>query len=145
MRDYKSQEWVNARGPLGGHQAHIRKNVSLATVSKDEYPYTLLLSLIYHARAADGTPSDGGEWKRMDRTEEAVAEKFCNEQGALFGLVVTSDGTRDVFLFSPQPLDDGSVEALIQSANPEVDYRFEIIYDPAWKPYESILPGNGNT
>jgi hypothetical protein len=144
MLDYKLQEWVNARGRIGGHQANVRKNVSLAKVAREKYPYTLLLSLIYRARAADGTPSDGEEWQRLDRTEETAAEKFCREQGALFGLVVTSDGTRDVFFFLPKPLEEAVVEAVIQSSNPEVDYHFEIIHDPEWKPYERILAGNAD-
>jgi hypothetical protein len=145
MRDYKAHSWINARGPFGGHQANVRKNVSLADVSRHEYPYTLLLSLIYSNRAADGTPSDSGEWQRLDRTEERIADRFCIEHGALFGMVVTSDGTRDVFLFLPESLDDSAVDAVIQSATPEVDYRFEIIHDPAWIPYDRILPKNEST
>ena len=80
MADYKLQEWVNARGRVGGHQANVRKNVSLATIAREEYPFTLLLSLIYRARAADGTPSDGKEWQRLDRTEGAVAIQSTTEQ-----------------------------------------------------------------
>ena len=77
--------------------------------------------------------------QRLDRTEQGVADRFCNGHGALFGLVVTSDGTRDIFLFLPQRPDDACVDAEIQGANPEVDYSFEIIHDPAWRPYEHIL------
>ena len=145
MSDYKLQRWMNARGPFGGHQANVRKNVSLVDVPRSKYPYTLLLSLIYRNRAADGTPSDGGEWQRLDRTEESVAEKFCVEHEALFGMVVTSDWTRDIFLFLAEALDDGTIDTVIQSAKPEVDYRFEIIHDPAWIPYDRILPRNEST
>jgi hypothetical protein len=141
MSDYKSEQWINGRGPFSGHQAYVRKNVSLAAVPRSKYPFTLLLSLIYRSSAPDGTPCESGELKRLDRTEEAVADRFCNEHGALFGLVVTSDGTRDIFLFLPQRLAEDCADAVIQAANPEVDYSFEIIHDPAWRPYERILAG----
>lgn len=145
MRDYRTDRWINARGHFGGHFAYLRKNVSLADVSRREFPYTLFLSLIYINKAANGTPSSSGEWQRLDRTEEKIADKFCIEHGALFAVSVTSNGTRDVFLFLPQSLEDSAAEALIQSAAPEVDYRFEIIQDPAWIPYDRVAPEHEST
>jgi hypothetical protein len=72
--DYKSQRWINASGTLGGHRAHLRKNVSLRSDDPSAFSYTILLSLIYLDAQADGTPASEEELTRVDRTEEAIAD-----------------------------------------------------------------------
>ena len=140
MTTYKADSWVNAHGPLGGAAAHVRKNVSLSIADAPRFPFTLLVSLIYHSKAPDGLPADEGELLRLDRSEEAVADRLCEDLGARFALCVTSGGTRDLFFFNQESVSEEAVDELIQSADPEVDYDVSIISDPTWGPYRQILP-----
>jgi hypothetical protein len=142
MEDFQNQKWENAHGVVGGQAALVRRNISLADVPRNSHPYTLFVSLLYGSRNEDGFPSDEDELSRLDRTEEVIAEKFWAQHQALFGLTITSDGTRDLFLFLPRSIDEDVADALIQELDPEVDYDFQILKDPRWEPYD-ILPDDG--
>jgi hypothetical protein len=52
---------------------------------------------------------------------------------------VTSEGTRDLFFFVSQLPGDEDVDRLIQSVALEVDYRFELLHDPEWRPYRDLV------
>lgn len=140
---YKSGRWVNGHGVLRGCKAFIRKNVSASVIRKAEYPALLLVSLIYHEKAADGLPGSAEELSRLDEAEETVADRLCERHHAQFALCVTTDGTRDLFLFLPQRPDDDEVARLLDSCSLPVDYDFAMQHDPGWRPYMTMLPEVG--
>ncbi len=140
MADYKQAEWVNAEGPLQGHKTFLRKNVSLLKTAKEEFPYVVIVYLLYQHRDSDGMPTCRSELENLDATEEAIATRMERTFDALFGLVVTSDGTRDLFFFLPAESDGNNVEDAIQDAEPSVDYDFSVRHDSLWQPYVNLLP-----
>jgi hypothetical protein len=140
MTTYKSQDWANGSGRLAGHAAHVRKNKSLASVRRSDYPVALLVNLVYTHRGPDGLPQDEDELSRLDRTEEAVADRFEAVCQALFALVVTGDGTRDLFLYLPKRDSEDEIARHLRWASPEVDYDFTLHEDPDWRPYQDLMP-----
>lgn len=140
MSDYKTQRWANGRGRLGGHATHLRKNMSLRPSLQRTHPYCVILNLIYHERAPDGLPGDEQELYRLDRAEEALADRFVSECNAHFAVVVTGDGTRDLFFFLPRSTSRQQIAQIIQAVAPEVDFDFSLHHDPAWRPYHDLMP-----
>ena len=57
---------------------------------------------------------------------------------------MTTDGTRDLFLFLPGHPDDADVAELLDSCSLPVDYDFALRHDPEWKVYTTILPEVGD-
>ena len=47
MNDYRSEDWINGEQDLGGEIALVRKNVSLASVRRQDYPHELCVHLVY--------------------------------------------------------------------------------------------------
>ena len=141
MGDYKLERWINGDGMLRGFRALIRKNVSASAIRKSEYSELLLVSLIYHEKAADGLPGSAEELGRLDEAEETVADRICQRHPAQFVMCVTTDGTRDLFLFLSRRPDEDEVAQLLESCSLPVDYDFGLQHDPAWRPYMTILPG----
>jgi hypothetical protein len=140
MSSYKHDEWINAKGSVQGHRAHLRKNVSLLETVKAQFPHVIMVNLAYEDVAADGMPADHTELENLDTTEESIADQMLTVFGALFGLVVTSDGTRDLFFFLPTRQTEDAIEAAIDATAPSVDYDFSIHHDPLWQPYVKLLP-----
>jgi hypothetical protein len=136
---YKSQPWINAHGQLGGHPAHLRKNVGLRSADHASYPHLVLVSLLYRGVAGDGQSATPEEWARLDETEERIADAMCARFAAHFALIVTSNGRRDLFFFLAAPAGDAETDALIQSIEPSVDYELSFVYDPEWRPYRDLV------
>jgi hypothetical protein len=140
MADFRSDRWANGHGVVGGRKTFIRKNESLASTRKEDYPNLLLISLIYQEQGDGGLPRSEEELDRLDRTEEAVASRICSRFGALFALCVTRDGTRDLFLFLSSCPTDEEIAAELAACSPSVDFDFAVRHDPAWRPYLTMLP-----
>ena len=138
--NYKQQEWSSAHGTLGGKRTYMRKNASLLPVDKAQFPHVVIVNLIYREVREDGLPAADEELSRLDATEESVADQLQAAFGALFGLIVTSDGTRDLFFFLPEPESDDAIEAVIESCEPRVGYDFSMHEDPSWEPYVELMP-----
>jgi hypothetical protein len=141
MGDYKADRWINGERPLAGRVALIRKNVSLSNARKADYPTLLMVSLVYHDIREDGLPGARNELVRLDNTEEMIADHFCARYGAQFALCVTSNGTRDLFLFLPRRPSEQEIATDIESCSPSVDYDFGLRNDPEWRPFMAFLPG----
>lgn len=144
MGDYKEDRWVNGEGVLGGRAAYIRKNVSLSAVRKADYPTLLLVSLIYHEKSKNGLPASNAELYRLDSTEEQIADHFCAHNGALFALCVTTNGTRDIFLFVRRKPTEEELAAAFHTLSPSVDYDFALRQDSEWRPFMTLLPQTGD-
>jgi hypothetical protein len=139
MADYKRDRWVNGDGVLGGRATFVRKNVSLCQTRKTDFPTVLLVSLIYHEVAPDGLPASSEELDRVDRTEEAIADHFCSKYDALYALCVTTNGTRDLFLFLPRRPIEQELATDFEACSPSVDYDFSLRHDPEWRPFMTLL------
>ena len=113
MADYKQQEWISGHGTLGGKRSYLRKNVSLEHADKTQFPHVVIVNLVYRQVREDGLPAAEEELSRLDATEESVADQMQAAFGALFGLIVTSDGTRDLFFLLREPESDDAMEAVI--------------------------------
>ena len=140
MASYKNDEWLNAQGSVQGRRAYVRKNVSLLNTAKAEFPWVVIVNLAYQPRDEDGMPAYQSELENLDATEESVADQMHKAFGALFGLVVTSDGTRDLFFFLPHAPHEDALQTAIEAADPSVDYDFFVRDDPDWRPYVQLLP-----
>src|SRR5687768_1673882 len=140
MADFKSDRWVNGHGVVRGRETFVRKNVSLQTTRKADYPTLLLVSLIYNDQASSGLPCSDEELHRLDITEEAIADRFCSRYAARFALCVTAGGTRDLFLFLPGNPTEQEIAAEFDACPPSVDFDFGLRHDPAWRPYMAMLP-----
>lgn len=135
---YRDQEWTNAEGELEGMKCLVRRNVSLLKYDRAARPFVLMVSLIYELTDDDGLPTDEAELIWGDETEEAIADWFAAHHDGWFGMAVTSDGTRDLFMFLPSMLKDQDIEEAINSTSPTLDYDFFITEDPDWVPYEMM-------
>ncbi|MBK9967341.1 MAG: DUF695 domain-containing protein [Holophagales bacterium] len=118
MSDYRSQSWSNGTGRLGGRAARLRKNVSLDASQQSTHPYALIVNLIYHHLGTDRMPGLHEELERLDRTEEAVADRIVAAYDAHFAMVVTGDGTRDLFLYLPHNISEAEIEQHIEAPEP---------------------------
>jgi len=140
MGDYKSDRWVNGEKQFRGRIALIRKNVSLQSVKKSDYPELLLVTLVFHQVTPEGLPSSGAELDRLDNTEEVIADQVCSRYDAQFAMCVTTNGTRDLFFFLPSLPTEKELAKAIDACEPAVDYDFTLHHDPNWKPYVTMLP-----
>jgi len=145
MAGYKQQEWINGGGSIGGKRAYVRKNLSLRETATEQFPHVVIVNLAYEDLSPEGLPASGVELSNMDETEESIADRMSDVFGALFGLIVTSDGTRDLFFFLPMPPGDDAIQDAIDDATPSVDYDFSVHDDPLWRPYFRFLPENGSS
>lgn len=136
MRNYKNDEWISGTGVIGGRPASIRKNVSLSTVRKTDYPCLLLVSLIYLKKGLDGLPASSEELYRLNDIEEQIADHFCEHYRALLAMCITSDGTRDIFLFLPKAPSEEQLEIEFSNFVLAMDYDFALRQDPLWQPYQ---------
>ena len=132
---FTDDAWTNAVATIAGQGAFIRRNVSLMDADRRSHPVVLIISLFFKSFGEDGLPNDDEELTRADMTEEAIAKEFERAHDAWFGLVVMSDASRDVFLFLPNRLPDGVIEAGIMRTEPRVDFDFDAVVDPEWQPY----------
>jgi hypothetical protein len=140
MVDFRTQEWVNGSGELGGWVAYLRKNVSLTPKMQRARPHALIINLVYQHQGNDGLPCDDEELRQFDEMEEAIASCFVAECDACFAMVVTSNGTRDLFLFLPKLPSESDVGQRIQSVMPTVNFDFSLHHDPDWRPYHELMP-----
>ena len=140
MASYKQDEWINAKGSVQGRPAYIRKNISLLNTVKAGFPHAIIVNLAYQRRDNDGMPIYQSELENLDATEESIADQMHQSFRALFGLVVTSDGTRDLFFFLPAVPDEDAIQEALDAAEVSVDYDFSVHGDPEWRPYISLLP-----
>src|SRR5262245_57560000 len=140
MADFKLDRWINGHGVFSGHETYVRKNISLQTTRKADYPHVLLVSLIYQEQGASGLPSSEVELQRLDNSEEAIADRICSRYGALYALCVSRDETRDLLFFPHVSPTDEAIAAEVAACSPSVDYDFGMRQDPAWRPYVTMLP-----
>jgi hypothetical protein len=140
MGDFTQDRWINGHGVVGGHEAYVRKNVSLQATRKADYPNMLMVSLIYKQQGESGLPSSEEELQRLDNYEETIADRLCSRHGGLYALCVTGGGTRDLFLFLPGRPTEQQIAAEFDASLPAVDYDFGLRHDPAWRPYVTMLP-----
>lgn len=135
---YKQDEWTNASGELSGNTAYVRRNVSLTDNERASRPYVLVLTLIFDDVDEDGMPSTDEALTAADLMEQRLADQFVADHDALFGMIVTSDGTRDLFLFLGRELSEPEIERAIQAAEPDMDFDFDLEHDPQWQVYYDL-------
>lgn len=139
MSNYKSHEWINGEVELGGELALVRKNVSLSNVKRANYPYELIVHLVYEDIQDNGLPASREEFELLDSNEEMIADHFCQKFDGHFALCVTSNGVRDQFLYLPKMLTDDQLDSEFDLLSPTVDYDFGIRKSPDWVIYENAL------
>lgn len=135
---FKSDEWLNASGKMSGIMTHVRLNTSLADRDRQTHPYVLIVTLVFRSTDDEGLPADHDEHDAVDRAEEAIADRLEADHDALFGLVVTCEGARDLFLFLPTEVPDEVVSRLIEYEAAAFDYDFAIEFDPDWSMYSNF-------
>lgn len=139
MGSYIEDEWINGERDLGGQTALIRKNVSLEHIRHAEYPFELIINLVYEDIQDNGLPASKAEFELLDENEERMADHFCENHGARFALCVTSGGVRDQFLYLPRFLSEDELAAELEGLGPTVDYDFGIRKSPDWAIYCNAL------
>jgi len=143
MSNYASDEWLNGEQSLGGETALVRKNVSLSNLRRLDYPYELIVHLVYEELQDDGLPGSQEEFELLDSNEELIANLFCEQHDAKFALVVTSNGVRDQFLYLPRLLSDDEIANKLDALSLSVDYDFGIRKNSDWTIYSNALPKSG--
>lgn len=141
---YKSDDWSNATGELSDMPAHLRQNVSLEGRDRAAYPYVLTVTLVFGVVDEDGMPGNAAELDAADGAEEAIADRFEADHGALFGMAITSDGGRDLFLFLPKELSEAEIEHAIDAEDLPLDYDFAVEKDPDWQAYSYLSEVTGD-
>ena len=139
MPHYTSDEWMNGEQSLGGETALVRKNASLSNVRRLNYPYELIVHLVYEEMQDEGLPGSQEELELLDRNEEVIANHFCEQFDAKFALCVTSNGVRDQFLYLPRHLREDEIAIELESLSLSVDYDFGIRRSPDWGIYSNAL------
>jgi hypothetical protein len=142
MADFTADEWIKGEQPLAGKIALVMKNVSLANVRRRDYPYELIVHLVYEEIQEDGLPGSVEEIELLDRNEKVIASHFCSRHDARFALCVTSEGIRDQFLYLPRHISDEELASELDALSLSVDYDFGIRKCPDWEIYECALPEN---
>ncbi len=135
---YKTDEWLNASGKMSGTMTHVRQNTSLHDRDRSACPHVLIVTLVFRSVDEEGMPADDDELHAADMAEEAIADRLESVYGALFGLVITCEGARDLFLFLPEELADEVISTLIEAEAPAFDYDFTFETDPEWTLYSNI-------
>jgi Family of unknown function (DUF695) len=133
--NYKHHGWSNTKGVIAGHEALLRRNESLLAVVHSEYPYTLIVSLLFKEVSQSGIPCNSSELHRADATEEAIADALFEKFHGLFSLSITTQGARDIFIMFNEPVSEGLIESTIESTEPKIDFSLKFVQDPKWQPY----------
>jgi len=137
--NYKNHKWSNAKGVIGGHEALLRRNETLLGITHSEYPYTLIVSLLFKELDQSGIPSNSSEIARADLTEEAIADALFEKFGGLFSLSIATQGTRDIFIMFREPVKENFIESAIAVCEPKIDFGLQFVEDPKWQPYFKFL------
>jgi len=140
MHDFRTDEWINGERLLGDDVALIRKNVSISNIRKEDYPFELIVSMLYEELQEEGLPGTEEELELLAENEEVIADYFCKHHGAIFAMCVTSDGARDLFLFVKKKLSNSEIEHSLAASSPTIDYQFNLRSSPDWGVYSSAIP-----
>lgn len=145
MGDFVFNEWQNGEQSLDGKIALVRKNVSLSEIRRLDYPYELIVHLVYDECQSDGLPASQAEIDLLDRNEQKIANYLCRQYGAKFALCVTSDGVRDQFLYLPRLISDDVLAGELETLSLSVDYDFGTRKVSDWDIYDYALSEFGSS
>ena len=144
MNDHTLDEWLSGEQALGGATALLRKNLSLSNVRRIDYPYELIVNLVYEELREDGLPGSQEELELLDRNEGMIVKLFCQQHNAKYALCVTSNGVRDLFLYLPRLLSEEELASELDALELSVDYDFGIRKNTDWTIYCNALPNSGS-
>jgi hypothetical protein len=137
--DYKQGSWSTSKRTIIGHITIIKRNESYLPIQHRDYPYILVLTLMFKSSDQTGLPNDKAELERAATTEHAIADNLFQNFGALYLLSATHSGTRDMYVAFNAPVDTSLIKQAIKDAKPELEYRHVFREDPTWRIYYSLL------
>lgn len=140
-----TDQWRNGEELLAGKPALVRKNVSLDSIPRLEFPYELIVHLVYEECKPNGLPSSQEEIDLLDHNEHLVSHHFCSKHNAKFALCVTSDGVRDLFLYLPNLMTDNELDSVFEALPVSVDFDYGMRKVSDWDIYDYALSERGPT